>query len=229
MSGANPAQLQRRRKILNKRNHTHQVSHLFPFPNQNEQVFFISNVNLQADNNVSVENAQNSIKMEDIKIESRVVPVLTKTNGFPRIIQEVKINIGGKILTLTNMTTNLNPSALTDEYFSQIVSTLSPHTCINEYKIDLNEDEAMRNDNEWQPVDKIGRAEAQNVKNLINSESKNIEEENINVRNDAKIMDLSKTIVNNRNESNDDDDEKNGENRNIFTIKKKITKHKNEL
>jgi len=215
MSLANKASIQKRKRVLNKKNNTHQVSHLFPFPSQNESVFFISNINLHNDQKAVAENALSQTKtidLEDIKIESRVFPVLTKTNGFPRLIQEVKINLGKKVLTLTNMTTNLKPSALTDEYFSQIVSTLSPPNFINEYKIDLNEDEGHKTEEEWR---KFGRAEGH-----ISNEKKE-EPDNVNlliVNNDEKNQDLANTLVHDR---PDEEGMKK-----LFTVKKKISKAK---
>ena len=214
MSLANKAQLQKRKRVLNKKNSSHQVSHLFPFPSHNESVFFISNVNLLPnEQKPSNDRAENMPKMEDIintqninlgdiRVESRVFPVLTKTNGFPRLIQEVKINLGAHILTLTNMTTNLKPSALSDEYFSQIVSTLSPPNVINEYKLEETEDRCPLGD----------RADGQ-----------------LGFKKEATLQDTLEIEEKTNNESmakEANDDEDGGMKKELFAVKKKIQKQK---
>lgn len=222
MSEANKPAVPRRKRVITKKNHTHQVSHLFPFPNQNESVFFISNINLHPDPNAPADmaNEQNSLKLDDMKIETRTFPVLTKSNGFPRIIQEIKLNLGNKVLTLTNMTTNLKPSAMNDEYFSQIMSTLTPHNVINEYKINTIEEE--------QPVqvDKV----ALSVNNFSNINLARKNSESDIKPPEEKIYDLSNTLVNSNQEkpqSNEENNEKEENEKKLFTIKKKISKPKN--
>lgn len=235
MSNVNRSTLPKRKRVLTKKNHSHQVSHLFPFLNQNESVLFISNVNLHLENNVQAqppnnilaqEEISNKINIEDIKIESRVFPVLTKSNGFPRIIQEVKIYLDGKTLTLTNMSTNLKPSTLSDEYFSQIASTLSPHGYINEYKIDMSEEKPIIND-----AEKNEKAEEKIVigNNFLNiadngvvrkNEDESFKNEENNLKNEDKLGDLLNTLVNKSEKLNEDE----GQIKRFFTIKKKITK-----
>ncbi len=225
MSVVNKAPTTKTSRILNKKNNSHQVSHLFPFPSQNESVFFISNLNMQNAPNAPNLPIESNLNLENVKIETRVFPVLTKSNGFPRIIQEVKINIGNKILTLTNMTTNLIPSALTDEYYSQIISTLTPHNGVNEYKIEFNEQDLLRNEHVLQSTEKIKRAEGLNADKLANSnEIQKMNEEEI-LKNDEKILELSGTLVSDKNECEEQEDADSNANKKFFTIKKKITKH----
>lgn len=165
MSFSNKCPLSKRRRVLNRKNCTHQVSHLFPFPSHDESLFFISNINLHSDP-ASPEASTAAASEPELKLESRVFPVLTKTNGFPRLIQEVKITFGKKTLTLTNMTTNLKPSAMTDEYYSQVISTLSPANTITEYRIgdeELNKaEENPEEKNKEAPTDDNNEEEAQN-------------------------------------------------------------------
>lgn len=143
-----------------------------------------------------------NINLEQIRVESRVFPVLTKTNGFPRLIQEVKINLGSQILTLTNMTTNLKPSALSDEYFSQIVSTLSPPNVINEYRLEETEDRCPLSD----------RADGQQ-----------------GFRKETNFQDTLENEEKPNNESSGkeaDDEEDSGMKKELFAVKKKIQKQK---
>lgn len=219
MSNNNKPPMPRRKRVISKKNHTHQVSHLFPFPNQNESIFFISNVNMNTDPNAAVEIAnQDTFKLEDVKIETRAFPVLTKSNGFPRIIQEIKLNLGNKTLTLTSMTTNLKTSSMTDEYFSQIVSTLSTHNVINEYKLDMMEEENGANE------------KVANVNIFSNNHGDNRKNQDQDIKQEEKILELSNTLVNQRNDKHHEiDDEEENNDKKLFTIKKKITKQKNEI
>ena len=143
-----------------------------------------------------------TINLAGIRLESRVFPVLTKTNGFPRLIHEVKINLGTQILTLTNMTTNLKPSALSDEYFSQIVSTLSPPNVINEYRFEETEDRCPLGD---RADGQLGFKKEATLQDTLENQEK--------LNNESSVK-----------EANDDEDS--GMKKELFAVKKKIQKQK---
>ena len=215
MSLANKAQLQKRKRVLSKKNSSHQVSHLFSFPSHNESIFFISNISLHNNTeqkpsnegpNVDQTNSR-QINLEDIKVESRVFPVLTKTNGLPRLIQEVKINLGSKyVLTMTNMDTNLTLSALSDEYVSQIVSTLSPPNVINEYRLE-DEENTVKTEERCPLGDRTDGLMGLKKEGAMMEDKPEIEEK------------LSETF-------GKKEEEEGGNRKNLFSVKKKIQKQK---
>eukprot|EP00827_Trimyema_finlayi_P000799 TRINITY_DN122_c0_g1_i1.p4 TRINITY_DN122_c0_g1~~TRINITY_DN122_c0_g1_i1.p4 ORF type:complete len:127 (+),score=13.02 TRINITY_DN122_c0_g1_i1:125-505(+) len=91
-----------------------QQSLLIPFENQLIHNFC----------EVKLMNQNEMVNQEEVKIQTSIGKVNTKTHNFPRVVKEVQISLGnGQVLVLKDLFTNL-PVTLTDEMSSMFSSSM---------------------------------------------------------------------------------------------------------